>query len=550
MKANGAASNGGKIDAGTFDFIVTGAGSAGCCVAARLSENGRYRVLLLEAGGEDRYWWIHVPVGYSRLFANPSVNWMFESEPEPELEGRSMYQPRGKVLGGTSSINGMVYMRGNPADYDLWRQRGCAGWDWDSVLPYFKKAEDQERGPSATHGAGGPLRVVDQPIRWELADAFVAAGVEAGLPRNNDFNDGEQEGAGPFQSTTNRKRRWSTARAYLHEARRRPNLAIRTNARATRIIIENGRASGVEFLCNGVPYVARARGEVVVCGGVYGSPQLLQLSGLGPAEHLKQFGVPVVRDMPGVGADLQDHFYVRLAFRCTKPITLNDIANSPVRKLLAGMQYVFFKSGPLTSSGICAGAFARSDPRLERPDLQFNFSVWSFAERNRIGAVPHPFPGFTVSAVHLRPEARGTVRLKSPDPLAAPSIRFNFLKTRYDIDALTAGMRLARNIVRQPALAPYVAEELVPGPDFESDADFEAAIRRYGISNLHPVGTCHMGTDAEAVCDPRLRVTGVGGLRIADASIMPSVPAGNTNAPSIMIGEKASDMLLEDARAA
>jgi choline dehydrogenase len=550
MKANGAAANGGKIDAGTFDFIVTGAGSAGCCVAARLSENGRYRVLLLEAGGEDRYWWIHVPVGYSRLFANPSLNWMFESEPEPELEGRSMYQPRGKVLGGTSSINGMVYMRGNPADYDLWRQRGCAGWDWDSVLPYFKKAEDQERGPSATHGAGGPLRVVDQPIRWELADAFIDAGVQAGLPRNDDFNDGEQEGAGPFQSTTNRKRRWSTARAYLREARRRPNLAIRTNAHATRVVIENGRASGVEFLCNGVPQVARARGEVVVCGGVYGSPQLLQLSGLGPAENLQQYGVPVLRDIPGVGADLQDHFYVRLAFRCTKPITLNDIANSPVRKLLAGMQYVFFKSGPLTSTGICAGAFARSDPRLERPDLQFNFSVWSFAERNRIGAVPHPFPGFTVSAVHLRPEARGTVRLKSPDPLAAPSIRFNFLKTRYDIDALTAGMRLARNIIRQPALAPYVAEELVPGPAVESDADFEAAIRRYGISNLHPVGTCHMGTDDRAVCDPRLRVHGIGGLRVADASIMPSVPAGNTNAPSIMIGEKAADMILEDARAA
>ena len=344
MKADGAAAAGGKIDAGTFDFIVTGAGSAGCCVAARLSENGRSRVLLLEAGGEDRYWWIHVPVGYSRLFANPSVNWMFESEPEPELEGRSMFQPRGKVLGGTSSINGMVYMRGNPADYDLWRQRGCAGWDWDSVLPYFKKAEDQERGPSATHGAGGPLRVVDQPIRWELADAFVAAGIEAGLPRNDDFNDGEQEGAGPFQSTTNRKRRWSTARAYLHEARQRPNLAIRTNAHATRVVIENGRACAVEFLCNGVPHVATARGEVVVCGGVYGSPQLLQLSGLGPAEHLKQFGVPVVRDMPGVGADLQDHFYIRLAFRCTKPITLNDIANSPVRKLLDGCNTCFSRA--------------------------------------------------------------------------------------------------------------------------------------------------------------------------------------------------------------
>ncbi len=545
MKANGAA-----IDAGTFDYIVAGAGSAGCCVAARLSENGRYRVLLLEAGGEDRSFWIHLPSGYSRLFANPRVNWMFESEPEPELEGRTMYQPRGKVLGGTSSINGMVYMRGNPADYDLWRQRGCAGWDWDSVLPYFRKAEDQERGADRFHGSGGPLRVSDQAIRWELGEAFIDAAVEAGLPRNDDFNDGEQEGAGPFQSTTNRKRRWSTATAYLRPARSRANLAIRTNSHATSVVIEDGRASGVEFLCDGVPHVARARGEIVVCGGVYGSPQLLQLSGLGPGDLLQQYGIPVVRDMPAVGADLQDHFYVRLAFRCTKPITLNDIANSPVKKLVAGMQYVLFQKGPLTSNGICAGGFARSDPRLERPDIQLNFSVWSFADRNRIGAVPHPFPGFTISAVHLRPDARGTVYIKSPDPLAAPSIRFNFLKTQYDLQALTAGMRLARDITRQPALAPYVAEELVPGAQIESDAEFEAAIRRNAISNLHPVGTCHMGIDESAVCDPRLRVNGIRGLRVVDASIMPCVPAGNTNAPSIMIGEKASDMILEDALAA
>jgi choline dehydrogenase len=537
------------IDAGAFDYIVTGAGSAGCAVAARLSESGKYRVLLLEAGDEDRYWWIHVPVGYGRLFSNPKVNWMFESEPEEELEGRTMYQPRGKVLGGTSSINGMVYMRGNPADYDLWRQRGCTGWDWDSVLPYFKQAEDQERGPSAAHGVGGPLRVVDQPIRWELGEHFVAAAVEAGLPANNDFNDGEQEGAGPFQSTTNGKRRWSTAQAYLRPARHRANLTVRTNAHATRVVVEDGRATGVEFRCDGALRRAQARGEVIVCGGVYGSPQLLQLSGLGPGTMLQQFGIPVVRDMPAVGADLQDHFYVRLTFRCTKPITLNDVYNSPVRRLAAGLQYVLFKSGPMTSSGICAGGFARSDPRLERPDLQFNFSVWSFAERTRIGVKPHPFPGFTISAVHLRPEARGTVGLKSPDPLAPPSIRFNFLKTPYDLQALIAGMRLARNITRQPALAPYVAAELLPGASVDSDAEFEAAIRRNGISNLHPVGTCRMGADEAAVCDPRLRVNGVAGLRVVDASIMPSVPAGNTNAPSIMIGEKAAAMILEDARA-
>jgi choline dehydrogenase len=538
------------VDAGSFDYIVTGAGSAGCAVAERLSEDGRYRVLLLEAGGRDSGFWIHVPIGYSRLFANPRINWMFESEPEAELEGRRMYQPRGKVLGGTSSINGMVYMRGNPADYDLWRQRGCGGWDWDSVLPYFRKAEDQERGPSETHGSGGPLRVTDQAIHWELGDHFIAAALEAGLPANNDFNDGEQEGAGPFQNTTDRRHRWSTATAYLKPARRRGNLMVRTNSHATRILVEDGRATGVEFLCDGARQVARAKGEIVVSGGVYGSPQLLQLSGLGPAALSQEFGIPVVRDIPAVGADLQDHFYVRLAFRCTKPITLNDIANSPVKKLVAGLQYVLFKKGPLTSNGICAGGFARSDPRLERPDIQLNFSVWSFAERNNRGVVPHPFPGFTISAVHLRPDARGSVMLKSPDPLAAPAIRFNFLRTHYDLQALTAGMRLARSITTQAALAPYVAEELIPGKEVESDAEFEASIRKNAVSNLHPVGTCRMGADEAAVCDPRLRVNGIGGLRVVDASIMPSVPAGNTNAPTIMIAEKAADMILEDARAA
>ncbi len=542
--------NGSATDIGTFDYIVTGAGSAGCCVAARLSESGQYRVLLLEAGPDDKFFWVHVPAGYSRLFANPRLNWMFESEPEPELENRQMYQPRGKLLGGTSSINGMVYMRGNPADYDLWRQRGCTGWDWDSVLPYFRKAEDQERGPDAAHGVGGPLRVSDQAVHWEMGDHFIAAAVEAGLPFNNDFNDGEQEGAGPFQSTTNRKKRWSTATAYLKPARQRSNLTISTDSHATRLVFEDGRATGVEFRRNGTPQIARARGEIIVCGGVYGSPQLLQLSGVGPGAMLQQFGIPVVRDMPGVGADLQDHFYVRLAYRCTQPITFNDIANSPVKKLLAGMQYVLFNKGPLTSNGICAGGFARSDPRLERPDIQLNFSVWSFAERTNRGVVPHPHPGCTISAVHLRPDARGTVTLKSPDPLAAPSIRFNFLKTPYDLQALTAGMRLARRIAEQPALTPYIADELIPGTHVQSDADFEKAIRRNAISNLHPVGTCHMGVDPAAVCDPRLKVNGIAGLRVVDASVMPSVPAGNTNAPTIMIAEKASEMILEDARAA
>jgi choline dehydrogenase-like flavoprotein len=536
------------MEAESFDYIVTGAGSAGCVVAARLSESGKYRVLLLEAGGEDRNFWIHVPMGFSQVYANPRVNWMYESEPEAQLNGRSLYQPRGKVLGGTSSINGMVYMRGNAADYDEWRQRGCTGWDWDSVLPYFKKAEHQERGANDFHGVGGPLRVSDQPFHTELSRRLVEAAMQAGLPPIEDFNDGRQEGAGYFQSTTGHRRRWSTATAYLRPARNRPNLVVRTNAHAARIDIEDGRAVGVSYMNGRTPQTARARGEVIVAGGVFNSPQLLQLSGIGPGSLLQERGIPVIRDMPAVGNHMQDHFYVRLAYRCTRPITMNELANSLPRKAIALAQWVLFRSGPLSGNGVTAGAFARSDPRLERPDLQFNFSPWSYASRDRRGAVAHPFPGFSLSAVHLRPDSRGSVLIKSPDPLAPPAIRFNFLQTQSDLQALTAGMRLARKFTQQPALAPYVAEEIIPGPSTNTDADFEANIRQNANSNLHPVGTCRMGPDGDSVVDPRLRVHGVIGLRVADAAIMPTVPAGNTNAPTIMIGEKAADMILDDAR--
>ncbi len=533
----------------TFDYIVTGAGSAGCAVAARLSESGRYRVLLLEAGGRDTNPWIHIPMGFYKVFANPRVNWMYESEPEAKLDGRTLYQPRGKVLGGTSSINGMVYMRGNAADYDEWRQRGCEGWDYDSVLPYFKKAEDQERGPDAYHGVGGPLRVSDQPRRIELADRLVEAAIQAGLPANDDFNGAQQEGAGYFQSTTGNSRRWSTATAYLRPARARANLVVRPNAHATRILIEGGNAVGVTYVSNGTAHTARARGEVIVSGGVFNSPQLLQLSGIGPGALLQEMGIPVVHDLPAVGRHLQDHFFVRLAYRCTRPVTMNELANSLPRRTLAMARYVLFKSGPLAANGVTAGAFARSDPRLERPDLQFNFTPWSYATRDRRGAVPHPFPGFSLSAVHLRPDARGTVLIKSPDPLAPPAIKFNFLQTQYDLQALTAGMRLARRFTEQPALARYVAEEIVPGPAVNTDEEFAANIRQTASSNLHPVGTCRMGLEGDTVVDARLRVHSIGRLRVADASIMPTVPAGNTNAPSIMIGEKAADMILQDAAA-
>jgi choline dehydrogenase len=526
-----------------YDFIVTGAGSAGCAVAGRLSEDGRYRVLLLEAGPRDTYPWIHIPLGYHKTFNNPKVNWMFDSEPEPELNNRVMYQPRGKVLGGTSSINGMVYMRGNAADYDEWRQRGCEGWDYESVLPYFRKAEDNERGADTFHGTGGPLKVQDHAWQPTLAKAMHDAAVEAGIPPNPDFNGAQQEGVGYYQTTINNSRRWSSARAYLKNARQRANLAIATSAHATRVLIENGRAVGVQYRTPGGLATARATREVIVSGGVYGSPQLLMLSGLGPAEHLRQHGIEVVRDMPGVGGNLHDHFNTYIAYKCAQPVTMNDLVNSLPRRLWAGMQYVLGRTGPLASMGLYVGAFTRSDRRLERPDLQINMFAWAIKTRDRHGVVAQPFSAFGLSPVHLTPEGRGTVRLKSADPLMAPEIRFNFLKTANDWNAMLKGMAICREIARQPALQPFIVEEIMPGPAVTEDGDMRAYLRATGVSNLHPVGTCRMGHGPADVVDPQLRVHGVAGLRVADASIMPSIVAGNTNAPSIMIGEKCADLV-------
>ncbi|MBV8120856.1 MAG: GMC family oxidoreductase N-terminal domain-containing protein [Alphaproteobacteria bacterium] len=532
-----------------YDFIVTGAGSAGCAVAGRLTESGRYRVLLLEAGPTDSNPWIHIPLGYTRTFTDPKVNWMFDSEPEKELNDRVLYIPRGKVLGGTSSINGMVYMRGTPSDYDGWRQRGCEGWDWDSVLPFFKKGEDQERGGDEFHGVGGPLHV-SNPVRCPLGDAMVKAAIEAGIPENADFNGAQQEGCGYYQTTTTNRRRWSSARAYLGPARSRANLTIATEAHATRILFGGSRAVGIEYHTPQGRKTARARGEIIVSGGVYGSPQLLQLSGLGPAGLLTQFDIPVVRDMPGVGTHLHDHFNTYLVWRCSQPVTVNDLAKSPVRKITAAVQYALSRSGPLSNAGIYAGAFVKTDPRLEQPDLQINMFGWSAYERLRTGIKPHPFSAFTLSPVHLRPEGRGTVQIKSPDPLQPPAIRFNFLKSDYDFQALIFGSRLCRKIAAQPALSSWVVEEIIPGAGTESDEQWIEEIRGRGVTNQHPVGTCRMGRDVDAVVDPRLKVHGIEKLRVADASIMPQVPGGNTNAPSIMIGEKCAAMVLEDALAA
>ena len=531
----------------TYDFIVTGAGSAGCAVAGRLSENGRYSVLLLEAGPPDTNRWIHIPLGMTKVFTDRRVNWMFETEPVPSLNNRKLYQPRGKVLGGTSSINGMVYMRGTPGDYDEWRQRGCEGWDWDSVLPFFKKAEDQERGGDELHGSGGPLRVSNIPKEWTLPGAMVAAARESGITPNPDFNGPSQEGTGFYQFTSSKHQRWSSAKAYLHPARGRGNLRIETNAQTTRVLIENGRASGVEYRTPDGLRTAGARTEIVVSGGAFGSPHLLQLSGLGPADLLQAMNIPVVRDMTGVGANLQDHFNTYITYRCSQPVTLNDLAISLPRRLLAGAQYVLTRTGPLTNTGVYAGAFIRTDPALERPDLQINMAGWSAEERLATGVKPHPFSACTLSPVHLRPEGRGSVRLKSPDPLAAPAIQYNFLVSEYDKRAILHGIRVCRDIAQQPALAPFLAEEVVPGVAVESDEELLADVRERAIANYHPAGTCRMGHEADAVVDPRLRVHGIDGLRVADASIMPSIIAGNTNAPSIMIGEKAAAMILEDA---
>jgi choline dehydrogenase len=536
--------------ANTYDYIVTGAGSAGCVLAARLTESGRYRVLLLEAGGKDSNPWIHIPMGYAKTFVDPRVNWKFESEPEKELNGRTMYQPRGKVLGGTSSINGMIYMRGNSADYDQWRQLGNEGWDYESVLPYFRKAEDNQRGADDYHGSGGPLRVSDQPYDWEIAKVLLAACQQAGIPFNPDFNGATQEGCGYYQTTTKDKRRWSTSAAYLRMAKTRPNLTIRTKAHSTRVLFEGTRATGVEFRTPSGLEVAHAGREVIVSGGAYGSPQLLQLSGIGPAQHLAEIGVHVVRDVPGVGSNLQDHFNTFCTYRISKNLSLNALHYSMSHRLLAGAQYVFLRSGPMSGNGMYVGALVRSDKRLERPDLQFNISAWSTVDRTADGIISHPFPGISISPVHLAPEGRGSVRLRNSDPLAPPQIRFNFLRSDTDMRVMIAGVRIARTIARQHALQQLMVEETAPGVTTESDEEIAEDVRRRGVSNLHPVGTCGMGHGPMAVVDPRLRVHGIVGLRVVDASIMPVIVAGNTNAPTIMIAEKAADMIQQDARAA
>ena len=527
------------------DYIIVGAGSAGCVLANRLTANGKHSVLLLEAGPRDTNPWIHIPLGYGRLFKEEAVNWMYQTEPEPGLNGRNVFQPRGKVLGGSSSINGLLYIRGQQQDYDRWRQQGNLGWGYDDVLPYFKRAEDQARGGDEFHGVGGPLPVSDWRHADPLSAAFVDAAVQVGIPRNPDFNGAVQEGAGFFQTTTRGGRRASAAVAYLRPAKARPNLHVETSAMAERILFEGARAAAVTYRAAGIPRSARARREILVSGGAYNSPQLLQLSGVGPADLLRSHGIDVVLDAPGVGHDLQDHLQVRIVMRCSQAITLNDIVNNPFRKVMTGLRYAAFRTGPLTIAAGTSGAFFRTNPRLASPDIQIHFLPFS---TDKMGENLHSFSGFTASVCQLRPESRGSLRIRSADPAAPPEIRINYLASEVDRTANIEGLKMLRKILRAPALAPYVVEEVDPGDKVTSDEALLAYCRARGTTIYHPTSTCRMGNDPLAVVDQRLRVRGTDGLRVIDASVMPSLVSGNTNAPVIMIAEKASDMILQDAR--
>lgn len=537
----------GQID--HYDYVVVGAGTAGCVLAHRLSESGRHSVLLLEAGGEDTNPWIHVPLGTGKVFNDKRLNWAYESEPEPALANRVMYQPRGKVLGGTGAINGMIYCRGNREDYDGWARAGCVGWGYADVLPWFRKAEDQQHGASEFHGVGGPLTVSGPAYRHPLADAFIEAAVELGHPANADFNGRTQDGAGYFQYTIRNGRRASPATAYLRPARGRRNLRILTRALAQRVSFDGSRAAGVEYERDGHRHLALAQREVVLCGGTFNSPQLLQLSGIGPGAWLRQLGIEVRRDCDRVGANYQDHFGLRVAYRCREPVTLNDQVGSHWRRLLMGAQYLLTRRGYLSAPGIPAGLFLRSNPDLPAPDLELVLSLWTMVqgERNKARMID-PYSAFGMVIEDLQPSGRGTVRVREADPRTPPLITCNLFSTDRDERTIVRAVQVARSIFAAQALARYAGEELQPGPSVRDASEIIEYTRSNGFSLYHPVGTCAMGAAENDVLDPRLRVRGVHGLRVADASVMPSITRGNIAATVGMIGEKAASMVLEDAR--
>ena len=533
-----------------FDYIVVGAGSAGCVLAGRLSEDPGTRVLLLEAGPADQSLWIHLPIGYGKTMWSSVYNWRFETDPDPNMNGRRIYWPRGKTLGGSSAINGLIYIRGQREDYDHWAALGNAGWSYDEVLPYFIRSEGNQRGAGPFHGGDGPLKVSDISAKHELIEAFVGGAEQVGVPRTDDFNGAQQEGAGYYQLTTHKGWRCSTAKAYLTPARHRPNLRIETEAFATGLVVEGQRAVGVRYRQGGEMKTARCRAEVLLSAGSIQSPQLLQLSGIGPRALLQARGVAVVHDLPGVGENLQDHLQIRLSYECAKPITTNDQLNSWLGQMGMGMEWLLHRTGPLAVGINQGGCFMRALkganglPVAATPDIQFHVATLS---ADMAGGKVHPYSGFTFSVCQLRPESRGHIRIRSLDPFEPPEMQPNYLATELDRATTIAGVRAARAIADAPAMRAYVKREVKPGPLTQSDADVLEFCRNNGATIFHPTGTCRMGNDALAVVDTRLRVHGIGGLRVIDCSAMPTLVSGNTNAPAVMMAERAVDLIREDA---
>ncbi|MFO1114227.1 MAG: FAD-dependent oxidoreductase [Beijerinckiaceae bacterium] len=527
------------------DFIVVGAGSSGCAVAARLSEDGRYKVVLLEAGPRDSSPWVHLPIGYGKTMWDKRLNWAFSTEPEPNLHDRRIYWPRGKVLGGSSSINGLIAIRGQPEDYDAWERLGAHGWSWRDVLPYFRRIESNPAfADDQLHGAHGPVSVSSIPARHELIEAAIAAAGNLGVPANADFNGATQEGVGYYQLTTRNGLRTSAAKAYLKPARGRRNLEIVTDAQATSIIVEQGRARGISYRRAGEDREIRARRGVVLSAGALQSPQLLMLSGIGPADHLHAHGVAVLHDRREVGRNLQDHLQFRLIYRCTRPITTNDDLRSLFGRIRIGLQWALMRSGPLAIGINQGGLFTRVMPGSATPDIQFHIATLS---ADMAGAKPHPFSGFTLSVCQLRPESRGHIELASKDPLAAPKMFANYLDAENDRVCAVRAISFARKLAATRPLKDLVAEEIKPGPAASSDEDILEFARASGATIFHPSGTCRMGDDPDSVVDARLRARGVDGLWVADCSVMPRLVSGNTNLPAIMIGERAAEMILADA---
>ncbi|TWB35795.1 GMC family oxidoreductase [Nitrospirillum pindoramense] len=530
-----------------FDYIVVGAGSAGCVLANRLSADPTVRVALVEAGGKDDWLWFHIPVGYLFAIGNPRADWMFKTEAVPGLNGRSLAYPRGKVLGGCSAINAMIYMRGQAADYDGWRQMGLPGWGWDDVLPTFLAQEDHVAGASPFHGAGGEWHVDHPRIRWALLDAFIDAAGQCGIPRTEDFNQGDNEGCGYFQVNQKGGRRWSAARAFLDPVRHRPNLTVITSTLAERLTIDGTRVRGVRLRIPHGPRTLAARREVVVATGAVATPALLERSGIGAGARVRDLGVAVIADRPGVGENLQDHLQLRPIFKVTGVPTLNLLYKSLPRRAWMALDYALRRRGPLTMAPSQLGAFTRSGPEYATPNLQFHIQPLSL---DKFGDTLHPFGAFTASVCNLRPTSRGSIHARGPDPADAPVIQPNYLATEEDRRVAADSLRLARRIAQAPALAAFQPEEYKPGAHLRSDADIAQAAGDVGTTIFHPVGTARMGTedDPHAVTDARLRVIGVQGLRVADASVMPRITSGNTAAPTMMIAERAAAMMVEDAR--